>query len=312
MAGKDYYQILGVGRNATQAEIKKAYRKMALKYHPDKAKGDKTAEDKFKEISEAYAVLSDDKKRKQFDTFGSDKFSQEDIFRNSDFSTIFKDMGFGGSSLEDLLAGLFGGGRRAYSRRGASRGFDFSGPFGDDFSQGAPRRGHDLEAEMPITLEEAALGATKSFSFRQDKGTEKVSVRIPPGMSSGKRLRVQKKGGKGSAAGAEGDLYIKIEVQPHPLFMREGDDLVIDKEIKLSQALLGTTITVPTIRGENVSLRVPPGTKSHTKIRLKGYGMPVLGENRKGDAYVRILIDIPKNLSKDQKKFAEELQKSGL
>jgi curved DNA-binding protein len=315
MSGKDYYQMLGVGRNATKAEIKKAYRKLALKYHPDKTKGDKAAEEKFKEISEAYAVLSDDQKRKQFDTFGSERFhqqfSQEDIFRNFDFSSIFQDMGFGGPGLEDLLGGLFGGGRRRYSQRRAPRGFDYAGPFGADFGQGMHAKGQDFEADMAITLEEAASGATKSFAFRRDGGVENISVRIPPGISPGKRLRIQKKGGKGAAAGAEGDLYIRIQVQPHPTFTREGDDLTLDKQIKLSEALLGTTVTVPTLEGGQVSLKIPAGTKSHTKFRLKGYGMPVLGQKRKGDAYVRLIVDMPSRITKEQKKLIEELQKSG-
>jgi curved DNA-binding protein len=315
MSGKDYYKVLGVDRGATKEAIKKAYRTLARKYHPDKTKGDKAAEEKFKEISEAYAVLSDDQKRKQFDTFGSEKFhqqfSQEDIFRNVDFSTVFQDMGFGGSGLDDLLGGLFGGGRRTHSRRRAPRGFDFSGPFGGNFGQGMQGKGQDLEAEMPVTLEEAASGATKTFSLQRDQGIEKISVRIPPGISSGKRLRVQKRGGKGAAAGAEGDLFIKIRVQPHPLFVREGDDLTLDKEIKLSEALLGTTITVPTLDGGSVSLKIPAGTKSHTKFRLKGYGMPVLGQNGKGDAYVRLIVDMPGRLTEEQKKLIKEFQKSG-
>jgi len=316
MAGTDYYQILGVGRKATKVEIKKAYRKLARKYHPDKSKGDKAAEEKFKQISEAYAVLSDEKKRQQYDAFGSDKFhqqySQEDIFRNMDFSSIFQDMGVGGAGLEDILGGLFGRGRRTHGRRKPPQGFDFSGHFGHDFDQRMPRKGQDMEAELPVTLEEAASGTTKTFTFQRGQQMEKVSVRIPPGISSGKRLRVQKKGGEGSSAGAEGDLYIKIAVQNHSLFKREGDDLIIDQEIKLSAALLGTTITVPTILGGSVSLRVPAGTRSHTKIRLKGYGMPVLGQDKKGDAFVRLIVDLPKDLTEDQKQHIEALQKSGL
>ena len=311
MAGNDYYQTLGISKKATQAEIKKAYRKLALKYHPDKTKGDKASEEKFKEISEAYAVLSDSEKRKQYDTFGSEKFhqrfSQEDIFSNFDFSSISRDMGFGtGSGIEDLLSGLFGGRRRKYSRAGTARGFDFSEGFG------GYQQGPDLEARLPVTLEEAASGTTKTISLRRNGGVDTVSVRIPAGISTGKRLRIRGKGGKGPAPGADGDLFIRVTVQKHPLFSREGNDLTLDKEIRLSDALLGTTITVPTIQGKNVSLRIPAGTRSHTRLRLKGYGMPVLGRKGKGDAFVRVIVQIPEKLTKKQKELVQELQKEGL
>jgi curved DNA-binding protein len=310
MAETDYYQILGVSRDATADEIKKAYRKLAMKYHPDKAKGDKQqAEEKFKQISEAYAVLSNPEKKKAYDEFGSQafrqKFSQEDIFRGFDFSDIF-DTGVSDNIFSRLFGGL-GGGRS----RGRTRIFRYGGPEGYQ-GEIQPPKGQDFQVEMPITLHEMAFGTEKLVSFSHHGQVEKISVKIPPGTLPGKKLRLTGKGGPGPTGGPPGDLYVKLKEVEHPVFKREGNDLLVDRRIKLSEATLGTKVTVPTLDGKTMSLKVPPGTQSHTKMRLKNYGLPAANGKSRGDQLVRIIVETPADLTKKQKALLEELAKEGL
>ncbi|MEW6443959.1 MAG: DnaJ C-terminal domain-containing protein [bacterium] len=324
-ATKDYYQVLGVDRNVTDAALKKKYRQLALKYHPDRNKGDKAAEEKFKEISEAYAVLSDPEKRKQYDTFGSagfrQRYSQEDIFRGFDVGDILKDFGFSG---EDLFDTLFGRGRRPRTRRGqrtqqspfggAESGFHdiFAGGGGRSYAAGpqAQPRGADVSADVSVSLEEAARGATKTVTLSREGRLESFSVKIPAGISDGKRLRLAGKGQAGP--GGAGDLYLTVKLQRHPVFKREEDDLYVEKTIKLTEGLLGTTIEVPTLLEGARKLRVPPGTSPGSRIRLKGLGLPRMGGNGRGDEYVVVRVSLPKNLSKQQKKLVEDLAREGL
>jgi len=313
MAEIDYYQILGVSRDATPEEIKKAYRKLALKYHPDKAKGDKhQAEEKFKQISEGYAVLSDPQKRTEYDQFGSQafrqKFSQEDIFRGFDFSEIF-DTGISEGIFSRLFGGLGGG--RGSGRGGRTRVFRYGGPEGFEGTM-QPPRGGDLQMEMPITLHEIAFGAEKVVSFSHNSQVEKIAVKIPPGTLPGKKLRLTGKGQANPMGGHPGDLYVKLKEVEHPVFKREGTDLYVDRKIKFTEATLGTKVTVPTLDGKTMSLKVPPGTQSHTKMRLKNYGLPNANGKTRGDQYVRIIVETPENLTKKQKTLLEELAKEGL
>lgn len=313
MAEQDYYTILGVPRQATPEELKKAYRSLANKYHPDKNKGDKQAEEMFKKISEAYAVLSNPEKRQQYDAMGSSafhgKFSQEDIFRGFNYD-IFKDAGLSG----DIFSRFFGGQgwtATGFGKKGRSRMFDFSS-FGD-FGVGeqvAP--GQDLQLELPLTLHEMAFGVEKVVEFQRNGQIEKVSVKIPPGVVHGKKLRVPGKGNPRTPGGQPGDLYLKIKEIAHPVFKREGHDLYVDKHIKFSEAVLGTKLTVPTLDGKTMSLKIPPGTGSHTKMRLKGHGLPMGAGKARGDEYVRIIVDIPATISKKQKALIEELAKEGM
>jgi curved DNA-binding protein len=310
MAENDYYQILGVSRNATADEIKKAYRKLAMKYHPDKAKGDKKqAEEKFKQISEAYAVLSNPEKKKEYDEFGSqvfkDKFTQEDIFRGFDFSDIFND-----ATSESIFSRIFGGGGGGRPRA-RTRTFRHGGPEGYHEPVQAPK-GHDLQVEMPITLHEMAFGTDKLVSFSHQGQVEKISVKIPAGTLPGKKLRLTGKGSPGPMGGPSGDLYVKLKEVEHPVFKREGNDLLVDRRVKLSEATLGTKVTVPTLDGKTMSLKVPPGTQSHTKMRLKNYGIPAANGKNRGDQLVRIIVETPANLTKKQKALLEELAKEGL
>jgi curved DNA-binding protein len=319
---KDYYKTLGVDKNATPEDIKKAYRQLALKYHPDRNKGDKEAEERFKEINEAYAVLSDQEKRRQYDMFGAEgfraRYSQEDIFRGFDIGDIFKDMGFGTS---DIFSVLFGGGGK---RRGV-RYTTYTSPFGqyasggggpdyaDYFARGggAPPQGRDAVTDLTITLEEAAHGTEKLISLQRDGKIEKIAVKIPPGIDTGKKLRVAGKGERSEGGGPAGHLYVRINVQKHPHFRREGDDIYIDREIPFSEAALGTSIEVPTLNGIK-KVKIPPGTSGNTKLRLKGEGIPHLKVKGKGDAYVRIFIKVPKKLNSKQKALVEKLTAEGL
>jgi curved DNA-binding protein len=305
MAETDYYKALGVNKTATDDEIKKAYRKLAMKYHPDHAKGDKAAEEKFKQVSEAYAVLSDKEKRQQYDTFGSSgfhqRYSQEDIFRGFDMEDLLRGFGLGGAGFST-------------GRRGGGRKFSFGGgsPFGNFAGQEAPVKGSDLIYELPITLLEAVTGASKQVSFQHGPQSENLTVKIPKGLITGKKLRISGKGEPGPYGGPAGDLYIKAKILDDPMFDVKGHDLHIKRSIKLTDALLGVTLAVPTIDGKELSLKIPAGVKHKTQLRLTGNGIPFMNEEIRGDMYVQIDVQMPKHLTKDQKKLIEQLAESGL
>ena len=314
MAGKDYYNILDVAKSASQEEIKKAYRKQAMKYHPDRNKGDKRAETKFKDISEAYAVLSDKEKRKQYDMFGSEgfqnRFTQEDIFRDMDFGSIFKEFGFsgGGGRGQNIFSQIFGNTGQSQYRRGGS---PFDSPFGGRRAPGI--KGQDLVYELSITLEEAFNKTEKVISYQAgDPQHDKVSVKIPAGIATGKKLRLQGKGSPGLNGGPKGDLYIQIKVLEHPVFKREGDDLIIKKDIKYSEAILGTETEVSSIDKKTLRLKIPPGTHNNARFRLQGYGMPHMNTNGRGDYYIVVNISVPKKLNNKQKALIKEMAETGL
>jgi curved DNA-binding protein len=295
MTAKDYYQTLGVKKGAPPEDVKKAYRKLAVKYHPDKNPGNKEAEEKFKEISEAYAVLSDPQKKAQYDQFGStgfhQRFSQEDIFRDFDFGDIFQGTGVG---TEDIFSRIFGGGFQGGGRYRPRK-----------------QKGSDYAMELPITFRESAEGGEKRVSFLRDGEKEELSVKIPPGIESDAKLRVQGKGEKGQQGGPAGDLYLTIKVGTDPVFSREGDDIVVEREIRFSEAALGASLEVPTLEG-NKRVKVPAGIQPGTKIRLKGFGFPHMGKASKGDLYVKITVKVPSHLSTSQKKLIEELAETGI
>jgi curved DNA-binding protein len=303
MADNDYYRILGVDKNAGSADIKKAYRKLAMKYHPDHAKDDKAAEEKFKKISEAYAVLSDAEKRKQYDTYGSadfkQRFSQEDIFRNFDFGDIFREFGFGG---------------RAFSTGEGGIRFNFGGgsPFGGRRGRQAAPKGSDLVYELPLSLREVAMGADKAVSFQHQGRAENISVKIPRGMVTGKKLRIAGKGEPSPYGGPAGDLYIKSVVINDPQFTVDGHDLYVNREIKLTQTLLGTQISVPTLEGKDMTLKIPPGTRHKTKMRLTGLGLPHMKGGGRGDLYVVVNVKMPRQLTAEQKKLIGQLADTGM
>jgi curved DNA-binding protein len=296
MEYKDYYQVLGLKKGASSQEIKKAYRKLAIKYHPDKNPGNKEAEEKFKEINEAYAVLSDSQKKAQYDQFGSTdfhrRFSQEDIFRGFDVGDTFKDMGFG---TDDIFSRIFGAG-------GFQQGPSF---------RGRKRRGEDFTMDVHVSFREAAHGVEKRVAFMRDGVREELSVKVPAGISDGAKLRVAGKGGKGTGDGPSGDLYLVVKVGNDPIFTREDDDIVVERNIRFSEAALGTSLEVPTLEA-NKRIKIPAGIQPGTKIRLKGFGFPRLDKGTRGDLYVKIGIMVPENLTEPQKKLLEELADAGL
>jgi curved DNA-binding protein len=312
---EDYYKILGVEKNADSEIIKKAYRKLALKWHPDKNPNNKTAEEKFKKISEAYAVLSDPKKREEYDTFGSadqfrQRYTQEDIFRGFDLNDILRGFGFGDSG---------GAGARSFrTSRGGGYTFTQGGSFSDIFEgerhrfAHQPQKGQDFEYNLSITLEESLFGADKKLSFQKEENVEEISFKVPPGINSGKKLRLAGKGAPGIDGGPPGDLYINIHFLPHPIFARDGNDIYIEKAINFTQAVLGTSIDIPTLDGSTKRIKIPPGTQSNTKIRMKGFGVSGLKGAGKGDQFVKITVSVPKKLTEKQLQLVNKLVEEGL
>jgi len=286
---KDYYEILGVSRSASDKEIKAAYRKLARKYHPDVNPGDKAAEDRFKEMAEAFAVLSDTDKRARYDRGGHEAFGPEfDPFAGFDVRTA----GVGLGDLAEIL-GMFGadlGGRRH-----------------------VPRRGQDLQVEVRIPFQDAVMGTTLDLILpRRGSGRkrtqDKVKVRIPPGIGEGDRVRVPGKGDAGASGGPAGDAYLVIRVEPHPLFRREGRDVVCEVPIGVTTAVLGGTLEVPTLDGR-ATINIPSGTRSGQRFRLKGRGVPASGRKPAGDLYALIQIHPPKKLDARARELFEELKR---
>jgi len=346
MAKKDYYKILGVSKEASQEEIKKAFRQLARKYHPDLNQGNKESEEKFKEINEAYQVLGNPQKKAQYDQYGSSAFSADDLrgFRNFkfNFEDLFKDSGFG-----DIFD-IFNHGRARY----------------EDYQEGA-----DLKYYLKVTLEEAfsgvkknieipihetcpkckGLGAEEKYLKKCDKchgtgeirtvrrqgftqfisvttcdkchgtgkiaekycdmcnGTgkiekiEKIEVKVPRGVNSGQYLRIKGKGEVGRNA-PPGDLYVIIHIKEHPIFKREEENLFLDKKINLTTAIFGDKVEIQGI-DKKIKLKIPPGTQSHISFKLKGQGMPIINSKRRGDLFVRTIINIPKLSKSKEKKF---------
>jgi curved DNA-binding protein len=312
---EDYYKTLGIEKNASAEVIKKAYRKLALKYHPDRNPSDKKgSEEKFKKISEAYAVLSDPEKRQQYDNYGSEafsqKFSQEDIFRGFDINDILRDLGFGGAGGFTIFGG---GGPRGRRQTYTQRVDPFNEHYGEQqYRQPFQQRGEDLEYNLSITLEEAATGAEKKIALRQANKTQELKVKIPPGINSGQKLRLPGKGSPGLSGGPAGDIYLNIQVLPHPVFTREGDDIVTEVSVKFSQAALGTSIDVPTLNGQSKRIKIPAGTQCSMRIRMKGFGLTHFKGGGKGDEYVKVNVIVPKKLTEKQQELVKKLSEEGL
>lgn len=288
MAEKDYYDILGVKKTATADEIKKAYRGLAKKFHPDKNKGNKDAENRFKEISEANAVLSDQEKREQYDRLG------KEAFRSGGGANPFQGGAnpFGAAGFD--FSQFTGGGARARGGRrpaGGAGGFTdiFSDLFGGGGFEAGPERGSDLEAELTIDFRDAILGTTMDLTING----KPVKVKIPEGMSDGQRIRLRGKGGPGAGGGPAGDLNVLIHIRPHSLFERRGDDIYIDLPIKVGEAIRGGEVEVPTIHGP-VRARIPAGTQGGQTFRIRGKGAKKKGGTH-GDHYYRVQITAPKS-----------------
>lgn len=289
MADRDYYDILGVKKSANEDEIKKAYRSLAKKFHPDKNKGNKDAENKFKEISEAYAVLSDAEKRSQYDRLGREAFSG---FRGAPGGGAGGANPFGGFDFSQFAEQFGGGarGRRAGSTRPRSGG---SGGFTDIFSdlfggaQGFEPQEQDVEAELTIDFRDAVLGATMDLTVNGDR----IKVKIPEGVSEGQRIRVSRKG--------QPSIQILVHVKPHPFFDRRGDDIHIELPITVGEAMRGGEIEVPTIRG-TVRAKIPAGTQGGQTFRISGKGVKRKGKDAGfGDHYYKVQVMVPKHAPSD-------------
>jgi DnaJ-class molecular chaperone len=323
MAGKDYYQILGVNRDASEKEIKQAYRRLARKYHPDINPGDKSAEAKFKEINAAHEVLSNPEKRKKYDQFGDQWEYANQFAKSGGQERVRWDFDRGGTGFEygdpgsfgDILSSLFGdSGMGSRTGRG-------------------PRRGQDVESPIEVTLEEAYHGSTRLMQLQTQEpctacggtgavgnrvctmcnGTggkitpRRLEVKIPAGVKDGSRIRMAREGGAGLAGGNKGDLYLLVKVLPHKIFERRGDDLYSEVSVPLATAILGGEVRLPTLNG-GISLKIPPETQNGKVFRLAGKGMPQLNNNRHGNMLAKVKVVLPTKLTEEERKLFEKLR----
>jgi curved DNA-binding protein len=335
---KDYYESLGVPRTASEAELKKAFRKLAREFHPDVAKNKKQAEERFKEINEAYEVLSDPTKRKKYDELGPNWKSGADFRPPPGWESFARgrasagggpgggahEFHFGGTGFSDFFEQVFG----SRGNRGAA-GFGRGSPFGEEDIGG--ERGQDIEGDIMVTLEEATRGSVRSVSVQhavvcqqcggsgqrnrrpcgacggtgQVAGTETYQVKIPAGVTEGQRLRIAGRGEAGVGGGAAGDLYLRVRLARHPDFEVEDHNLIYEAEVAPWEAVLGTNISVPTLTG-HVSIKVPPGTQNGQKLRVRGRGLPQRGGGS-GDLIVETRVEVPKRVTDAEKKLWEQL-----
>ena len=307
---RDYYETLGVSKTATVDEIRSAFRKLARKYHPDVAKDKKAAEEKFKQINEAYEVLSDPEKRQKYDQLGAN-WNQPGGFQSppqwgpqrGGSNQWGGDGGggvefeFGGTGFSDFFEAFFGGGR----------GRSAFGGFGG--REATAERGADVEADILVTLEEALHGSTRTVSLRRARSNklENYQVKIPRGVHEGQRIRLAGQGEAGARGGKSGDLFLRVRLAKHPDFSVQGSDLVHETKITPSQAVLGTELKVPTLEG-SVRLKIPPGTQGGQQFRLREHGLPGISGKR-GDLYVGVQINIPKKLSEREREIWNQLAK---
>lgn len=307
MAKKDYYKILGVDKSATEKEIKQAFRKQAKQWHPDANQNNPNAEARFKEVNEAYEVLSDATKRSTYDQFGSVN-PQDFGFGGGgapgggrySYTTSTDDMG--GSPFADILE-QFLGGRNGRGTRGRGAGAS-QDPFGFGGNMGRTN-GQDIEQPVTISLREAYSGGVRIVT----KGDRKLRVNIPAGATDGTRIRLAGEGGAGAGGGLTGDLYLVVQIEEDPQFQRKGDDLTVEVKIDMFTATLGGEVEVPTL-DRPVKLRIPAGSQSGKKFRLTGKGMPnVKQPDHAGDLYARLLVTVPENLSPLQREAVEDLRK---
>ncbi len=302
---KDHYKTLGVARTASSDEIKKAYRELAKQYHPDRHKGDKAAEEKFKSISEAYDVLGDAKKKQQYDLGGQWGPTGGPGAPGGGYQQYTWSSGGDGPGLGDLsdifedLFGMGGIGKRPGAKQGKRAGFE---GWPGQAQQAAAR---DLYYTMNIDFMEAANGTQAKISVTRDGRPEKINVKIPAGVHDGAKIRLAGKG-EGGIVGNPGDLYITLKIKPHPYFRLEGEDVYLDLPITVSEAILGTELKVPTIKGP-VTLKIPPGTSSGSKLRLKGRGVPRQKKRNRGDQYVVPRIVLPPKIGENDKQLAKGL-----
>ncbi len=291
---KDYYKVLGVDKKASQDDIKKAYRKLAVKYHPDKNEGDKKAEEKFKEVNEANDVLSDPEKRKKYDEMGENWGAYQQGGAGGgqrrggkQRSQQYYDGDEG--QFSDFFESFFGGGNFGRSRGGGGR--------------RSQMKGEDYQAETTISLTEAFHGTTRQVNLTN----QKLNLKLKPGIEEGQVLRMKEKGGPGMNGGTSGDLFITIHIEPDPRFERKGNDLFFDEPLDAFTAILGGSLAAHGI-DKTVNVKIPPGTDSNKVFRLKGMGMPVNGDaEKRGDGYVRVIITVPKDLSEPEREALTQI-----
>jgi DnaJ-class molecular chaperone len=318
---KDYYATLGVSKTASEKEIKQAFRKLARKHHPDVNPGDKVAEAKFKEINEAYEVLGDPASRKKYDELGANwRLYEQQANAGHPFGggaagqggarTSYRTMTpeemedlFGDSNpFSDFFTTFFGGGGFA----GAAGGRDARG------SRGRRRPGRDVENEIELALEDAFHGTTRRLLLRHNGHVKHVDVRIPAGVTDGSRVRISGEGEQGVGGAESGHLYLRVRLMPHSLFERKGRDLYVKSAVPLTTAVLGGEAEVQTLSGKPARLRIPPLTQNGQLFRLKGYGMPAVGNTEEtGDLYARVDVQLPTRLSEKEREHFEALKKLG-
>lgn len=291
MSKRDFYEVLGVSRSASQDEIRKAYKKLAKKFHPDVKPADPDAEKKFSEITEAYDVLSDDAKRKNYDQFGHAARG------GAGGGNPFQGFGGGGGAsfdLDDILGGMFGGGGNPFAgggRRGQAR----------------TQKGQDAKAEITVPFIVAVEGGEHSVSLQSGSKSERLSVKIPAGIEDGQSIRLAGQGNPGAGGGPAGDLIVTVHIATHPWFRRDGQNLVVDVPISPSEAALGAKVDVPTLTEGTVVLTVPPSTSSGAKLRLRGKGVRNHKTGERGDQFVVLKISVPKDLSEEARTLYEKL-----
>jgi molecular chaperone DnaJ len=328
MTAADFYSLLGVSKGATEKEIKAAYRKLARKYHPDVNPGDKDAEAKFKEINNAYEVLSDKDKRKKYDKYG-DKWQYADQLEEAERQQAqYRQYSSGGGGQSFHFGGDIGGMDSIFDELfGGARGH------GGFTRQARPRKGQDLETEVEVTLEEAFAGTARTISLQAEEpcasckgtgqianvacsvcrgagfvaGVKRLEVKIPAGVTTGSRVKVTGKGQPSFGGGPAGDLYLVVKVRSHPTFERRGDNLHVTIDVPLTTAVLGGTIQVPTLKGK-LELKIPAETQNGRTFKLGGQGMPHLGKDQKGDLLVKVNVVLPDKLSEKEKELFRQLQ----
>jgi curved DNA-binding protein len=318
---KDYYSVLGVSRDASEAEIKKAFRKLAREYHPDVAKDKKAAEAKFKEINEAHEVLSDPEKRRKYDELGANwqagdfpppRGPQFRRWSTDGAGMPDQEFHFGGTGFSDFFEQFFGG--------GGARGGNFEEMFRHARTSGShpgnvAMPGSDIEGDVLVTLDEVMHGSVRPITLQRvdprtgQKETESFKVRIPPGAQEGRRIRVPGKGGPGSGGAPAGDLFLRVRLAAHPDFRVRGSDLYHDLELAPWECVLGTQVEVPTLSG-SVKLRIPPGTNNGQQLRVRGQGLPQPSGGERGDLYVVVSVQLPKQPSPEERELWEKLART--
>ena len=292
MANEDFYQVLGVSKNASEDELKKSYRKLSREYHPDRKPDDKQAAEKFKKIQQAYDVLGDAKKRKKYDMYGAS-------FEGMGGGGGYGHPGAGPIDLEQIFGGAGGGG-----------GFDFGDMFGGGGGRQRrtrPKKGRDIHSEIQIPFHLAAQGGKYELSIQRGSGRDALTATIPEGIHHGATIRLAGQGESSMTGGTPGDLLVKVKIAPHPYFRRDGVNILLDAPVSVTEAILGAKIDVPTLGDGEVTVTVPPGTSSGSKLRLRGKGILDNKTKQKGDQLITIKVTVPKTISEQAQELVERL-----